>query len=560
MVKSTDPQIINQNLDILDGLYCGLKSMIENRRVFMNLQEKKDVFNAIPVKRPSDVTELYPLMDVCYSDLEEELKSARNLNDADHGFKKSVKLRKAFHIWAEHYLTMVHNANEFIPTKEDFQLIVKAIMNSSFSMQDVESSLLIVSETAAHLNKWPLADDTMSEINRFFNMARYIPSKWKTQLNRLKNKENPVTKSTIKLYKSPLLAKFRYALDSKHMDSANSYALQLLEEGFNFLESSKYFLMLVNLNIKFKQFGQLRLLFRSYVKCFELKDDPFYYNTVFSMVKSGLFVEAAELIEDMATSVNVLPESMMIHDFIYNLSKLPHVNQKQLKSAQSVFAYLNPGRYTGDIVEQMIFIASNADKNLDVALQIFNISLEHRVKLGNWSYQHLLHIFSAHKRDDLVLQVIQTYIPQGDNIMPVNIAFEHFLSMKDLEKIKDVLRMVRKSSLEFDAFSHKWILKGFAYLDSNMEKAESLWESVQSKSLAYSDSPSRIMITGYSRMQTEQADQKMVQMVAELMDKIHSPKMKFRVIHDVVLFMVDEGFVECADYFLAVMHEKLNGI
>lgn len=564
LVKTIDPAIINQNPDILEGLYLVLKSILEKKADnFVSQKKKMEAFKAIPSKMPKDVTKLYPMLDLCHFDLEEELLKIKNVGNVellqDQVFSRNRRLVKAYQDWAEYFLRNNRKVLGFCPSRDDFHLIAMAQMHGSISLEEMEGALIDMVKIMAHLKMRP-SEKTIIAINRFFNMSRYIPSKWKYNLHRLQNNKLSEDPKVFGIAKSPLFSKFRYSVESKYVDDANVHALSLIDQGFNFVRSPEHFIMLVNLNIQTKNFQCLRALFRAYLKKYDLNnDDSFYCNAIFSMVRKGLYNETAELIDYVATTVNVFPESETIVDLISHISNQPTISRRLLMAANAVISYLDPEKVSSEIVEKAIYIAFTANKDLDIASRMFSLSLERQIKIGNWCYQQLLHIFGSHKRKDLLLKAVENYVGHGVTIMPINIAFEYFLSLKDLEGVRKVLRLVRTSSLELDNLSYKWILLGFASLDSNMKAAEALWNSVGPEAFSYSNIPYYTMILGYSRMKTDEADEKLIQMATDIIEKASANKLKFRAMEEIVSFMIEREFTECADYFLEVMHQKLKG-
>jgi hypothetical protein len=93
-------------------------------------------------------------------------------------------------------------------------------------------------------------------------------------------------------------------------------------------------------------------------------------------------------------------------------------------------------------------------------------------------------------------------------------------------------------------------------MDSNMQSAEDLWKTIKDNAFSYSDTPYKIMILGYSRLRTAVADEKMVGI---MMDWMQKKNQKLNVIETVVSFMIKEGFIDCADYFLETMRINLKG-
>lgn len=562
LIKSMEHSVLNQHPDILEGLYLGLKSVLEKRNSYENAEEKMAVFKSIPPLPPKDVVELYPMIEACYSDLEKELEKLKTYSSSNQKiveYRYNRRLLKCYWDWAENFRETKRTSGNFVPNQEDFLLIIKVLLNASISVEEVEKSLVEMICIMDHFEMKPIPDEARIEINRFFNAARYLPANWKLKLSQWTDSVRTISSVRLDPLSSASINHFRDFLKSNQLDEANRLAVRLIENGYNFSKSADFFIKLVNLNISGSKFKELRILFRTYLKSMAKPlagCDSFYFATLFSMIQRRLCLEAVELIEDVAATTGVLPDIVVISELIFQISANPQISRELLQGAICVFSYFPREKLNRRVVEAMIGIAFTADKDLDLAIRVFNLALERKIKFGNWYYQHLLHVFAAHRRQDLMLQAIEAYLEDGGTIMPINVAFEYFVSLRDLEGMKKVLRLVRKSSLELDALSYKWILQGFASMDSNMQSAEDLWKTIKDNAFSYSDTPYKIMILGYSRLRTAVADEKMVGI---MMDWMQKKNQKLNVIETVVSFMIKEGFIDCADYFLETMRINLKG-
>jgi hypothetical protein len=525
-------------------------------------------FKCIPSIQPKYIEDLYPMINMCFSDLEAELVKCRidgSSQNAVH-FKNQRRLLMTYLDWAENFLNT--KSYKFVPNQEDFLLIIKALLEASLNLEEVEKALVEMIDITLHF-KMEIPDETILEVNRFFNNAKYLAVKWKIKLSKLEASEDRVVENKMdrvvdikknNSLKASNVSQFRHLVGKKQVDEANEIALKLIEQGYKFSSCAEHFIMLVNMNISGEKFDKLKILFREYLKSLNKfgQDDSFYISTLFSMIQRKLYAQTAELIEEIAATIGILPDQGVIQDIIFHIAQLPQISHEVLHGAIRVFSFLPPEKLDRKLVEEMIFIAYSANKDLNLASHVFNLALEGNIKLGNWCYQQILHIFAAHKSKDLILKVIAEYSNLGGNIMPINIAFEHFVSHKDLDGMKQVLRLVRKSSLELDALSYKWILQGFAFMDSNMQSAEALWRSIKENAFSYSDTPYKIMILGYSRMRTAETDEKMVNMTNDWMQKKNA-NVNLNLVEDIVSFMINEGFIDCADYFLETMRINLKG-